>query len=194
MGRKGRQMRCAAKVMKDEPVAPTPEQMRSGRFDIEDTHDKLPGGKQITIGKAYRRRPMIDTLADQGLFSEREFKALSFYRHCATIADKSPVKDSLDRQRYGGTGNGPTAAYLTACEVVRDCERAAGSLADILRAVAVDDISISDWAMKQAGAVEQCRDRKGKLVCRLEPRQGALRIAQLEIKIAAQRVEGELGG
>lgn len=170
---------------------PTPEQMGAGEFRLEDTHDKLAGGRQITIGKAYRRRPMIDVLADQGLFSESEHKALKHYRHHADLAERSLIKDSLNKTISGGDGC-PSKTLLYAIRVRDDCERAAQSLRDILRAIVVEDISLSQWAISRAGAIEDCVEKNGSRVCRLKPRQKALAIAKLEIQMAAKRVDAEL--
>lgn len=183
--------RGKAKADKDPVIEPTPEQMGDGRFALEDVTDKRNGGGTITIGKAYRRRPMIDVLYDQSLFSDREYKALQHYRHHADLVDRSLVRDSLCFQR-GGSGAGPTITTLNAIRLVTDVERAVGSLLDILRAVVVYDKSLSQWAIERMGGKEQCRKRKGKVVCAIEPSQKALAIAKLEIRIAAERVESEL--
>jgi hypothetical protein len=171
-------------------ASPPPEQLRAGTFAVEDITDKGRGGVAIAIGKAYRRKPMIDVLLAQELLTRDEHKALKHYRHHADIADRSLVRDSLNRQRGGS--NGPTVTILNAVRIRDDCERAAGALVDILRAVVVYDHSLSQWAMDKAGAVEQCRDRKGKRICQMEPRKSALATAKLEIRVAAQRVMAEL--
>lgn len=176
-------------------ATPTPEQMRSGSFELADILDKQSNGRTLAIGKAYRRRPMIETLHGQGLLSDAEYRALKHYRHHADCADRSPTKDSLASAVCpirGGSGDGPSRTLLHAQQVRDDCERAAGSLVDILRAVVVEDLSLSDWAIRSAGGLDQCRERKGRRVCTVEPRKHALDIARLEIKIAAGRVQAEL--
>jgi hypothetical protein len=177
-----------------EIVEPTPEQMRDP-FALEDVTDKRNGGSSITIGKAYRRRSMIAILFDTGVLDEAQFRALRHYRHHADIADRSLVRDSLCLQR-GGCGDGPTITTLNAVAVTRDCEAAAGSLVDILRAVAVYDRSLSQWAIEQAGAVEKVytrQDRKGRTVPvhEIKPKPEALDRARLEIRMAAERVRAE---
>jgi hypothetical protein len=174
-----------------EIVGPTPEQMGVSNFRLEDVTDKRNGGGTITIGKAYRRRPMIETLYSQGLFSDSQYKALKHYRHHADMTDRSTVRDSLCTTRGGG-GDGPSVGLVNAVQVVGACEMAAGSLRDILRAVVVDDLSLSQWAITKAGAIEDCEMKKGQRVCRLKPRQKALAVAKMEIRIAAHRVEAEL--
>lgn len=175
-----------------EGFGPTAEQRARGVYDLEDTYESATGGKVRKIGKAYRRRPMIDTLADQGLFSDAEHKALRHYRHHADMVDKSPLKDSLNKQIGGGRGDGRSHQILVASRIVTDCERAVGSLVDILRAVVVDDVSLSQWAISKAGGIDDCTVKNGERVCRLKPRQKALEIAKLEIQMAAKRVRAEL--
>lgn len=175
---------------KKVPVEPTNEQMRGGAFVLADIVDRSANGRMIEIGTAYRRRPMIDVLHNQGLLTEEELKALRHYRHHADLVDRSPTRDSLCLMR--GHGNGPTITTLNAAFIVRQIEAAVGALVDILRAVVVDDVSLSQWAIRRAGALEVRRQRQGKVVTLFEPRQKALAIAKLEMKFAAQRVASEL--
>lgn len=165
---------------KIEIAGPTPEQ--AAAFQLSDITDRV-NGASIRLGKAYKRRPMIDVLFGRSMFSEAEYKALRHYRHHADIADRSPLKDSLNKQRYGG-GTGPTVELLNACRVRDDCERAAGRLRDILRAVVVYDLSLSQWAMTQSGSIQDG--------IRLKPKAKALLIAQLDIRLVAKRVQAEL--
>lgn len=185
-GRKG-----AARQRNEEIAGPTIEQMASAAFEVMDVTDKRRGGGAITIGKAWRRRPMIDQLAEQGILSTDEHKALRHYRHHADISDRSTVRDSLNLLR-GGSGDGPTITTVHAMRVRDDCERAVGSLIDILRAVVVYDRSLSQWAMDRGGALERRRQRGNRVEVRLEPAAAALSIARMEIRIAAQRVQAEL--
>lgn len=171
---------------KGEITAPPAEQLAA--FAIESVHERTASGGLNLMGVAYRRRPMIDILRD--LFTEPQYKALRHYRHHADIADRSPFRDSLCLQR-GGSGS-PTITTLNAVRVVTDCESAAGQLAGILRAVVVNDMSLSQYAIQLAGAVEQRRERRGRVFCQLEPRRKALERARLEIRMAAVRVEAEL--
>jgi hypothetical protein len=181
MARKNTARKQRSITREPDIATPTPEQMSS--FKIEDIHDKASNGATIKLGKAYRRRPMIDTLQD--LFSDAEYKALKHYRHHADVADRSPLKDSLNKAPGGGTGC-PSVEILNACRVRDDCERAAGSLRDILRAVVVYDLSLSQWAMQRSGARQEGN--------RMKPHKKALAIAQLDISMVAQRVKNELDG
>lgn len=178
------------RIGKAEPEhVPTPEQMAG--FVLVDIVDKGPNGQSIEIGRAYRRRRMVEQLTAQGMFSDEEAKALKHYRHHADMIERSCTRDSLCIQRGGG-GNGPTISYLNAAFLVRQVEAAAGSLADILRAVVVEDVSLSQWAIRRAGALEVRRQRKDNVVISFEPKQRALMKAKLEILFAAQRVASEL--
>lgn len=180
------------KPTKLDIAEPPPEQMADGAFRVEDITDKRDGGGTINIGKAYRRRPMILTLLATDVLDQDEYKALNHYRHHADMANRSPIRDSLCLQR-GGNGLGPSVAILNAARVRDDCERAAGSLVDILRAVVVDDVSLPQWAIRCGGAVEQTYTRAGGcVITELRPRPNALASARLDIKMAARRVQAEL--
>jgi len=174
-----------------EAMSPPVEQMRGAAFAVETVHDRKPNGALCLKGVAYRRRPMIDILHEQGLFSQDELKALRHYRHHADLIDGSPTKDSLCIE-YGGGGDGRTITMLNASYLVRSVESAVGTLVDILRAVVVDDTSLSQWAINRYGGIEKRRQRKGRVQVTIEPRDRGLAIARLEMKFAAQRVASEL--
>lgn len=172
-------------------IGPTLEQMSGSAFCVEPVHDRTATGGIDLKGTAYRRRPMIEVLYEASVLSMGQLKALRHYRHHADLADRSPTRDSLCLQR-GGSGAGMTVATLNAVRLVADVEAAAGTLADILRAVVVYDTSLSQWAMNRGGSIERQATRRGKSVTLLEPKRGALEIAKLEIRMAAVRVEAEL--
>lgn len=193
-GREGGKPKSERKGGKAQPdiKGPTPEQASRAIYALDDIVDKRPGGTNVTIGSAYRKQPMIDTLAAQGVFSDAEHKALKHYRHHADIADRSLLRDSLNRTRSGGAGDGPTRTLLNAIEVTSLCEAAAGSLAPILRAVVVYDWSLSEWAMHRHGSLDDCQVKNGKRVCRPKPKARALAEARQDIIMAAKRVMAEL--
>jgi hypothetical protein len=171
-------------------VGPTEQQMARASFELVDTVRKNEG-KSIIIGKAYRRQRMLETLSMMGMFSNAECKALFNYRHAADQVERSLTKDSLNIVVVGSTdGDCTFTARASAVDLTADCERAAGSLARILRAVIVEDLSVSEWAMRVGGSVERPRS-KGKGVV-IEPKRKAFDIAKLDIKMAAQRVQAEL--
>lgn len=175
--------------MAKEIQEPTPEQI--GAFALEDVMERLRGGRTVAIGRAYRRRRMIDILHDAKVLSGDEHKALHTYRHNADLADRSPLRDSIaSLMMIRGSGEEPSIVLLNAVRVRDDCERAAGSLAPMLRAVVVDDLSLSRWVISQGGGGEVARrNGRGTVVQALKR---PLAIAQMEIQIAAQRVQAEL--
>ncbi len=175
--------------MAKEILAPAAEQLAA--FELAEIVDKRRGGVTVTLGKAYRRRRMIDVLRETGLLSADEHKALSHYRHHADIADRSPLRDSIATLlMVRGSGDEPSLLILNAMRVRDDCEKAAGSLRGILRAVVVDDVSLSQWAIADGGGVEvQRADRKGTTI---RPLHSKLKRAKLDIQMAAKRVMAEL--
>jgi hypothetical protein len=175
-------------------AGPTPERLVHGGIELVDVVDKQSNGRTIVIGKANRFVPMIDTLKRQEVISPAEHKALAHYRHHADLADKSPTKDSLNRQRFGGSGNGPTHEILHAQRVRDLCEGAAGSLRDILRAVVIEDQSLSQWAIQRFGGKEQTRQRGAKTETTVEPSRLSVSMCKLELRAAARRVQEALDG
>jgi hypothetical protein len=192
--------KAAMQQIESEPLEGTPKaplrpnEHQADSFTMEPILEKNRNGRNVEIGKHYRRKRMVEVLCAQGLFSSEEAKALKHYRHHADIADKSPLKDSLANlmRISGGTGSGPTVNTLNAIRVRDDVERAAGSLVDILRAVVVDDISLTQWCVSRGKSVEKCRARRAGRVCTIEAPESALRIARMEIQMAAKRVQAEL--
>ncbi len=172
---------------REEITTPTDAQLASGAFELVEITEKNKG-RMIRLGKAYRRKRMLEALAAKGVFSADQYKALAHYRHHADVADKSPLSDSLGRQR-GGSGNPPSIEILNAVRITSDCERAAGSLADILRAVIVYDTPLATWAMQRHGSVERVRTKRGSRVSVIEPTQTALRFAKLDLRMVALRIE-----
>lgn len=187
-------MSRAAAAKKPDIIGPTPEQAKRSGYDLGPIVDKAANGRNVELGKAYRKVRVLEDLFGKGLFSTEEYKALTHYRHHADIADKSPLRDSiLTLGRIStGSGDGPTMTTLNAIRTRNDCEAAAGQLVDILRAVIVDDVSLSQWCIDRGHSIEKCRERKNGRCCKIEAKEGALRIAQLEIKMAAGRVMAEL--
>lgn len=190
-GGKGRG-RSGRRGANDEPPRiPTVEQMADDAFVWSDIVDKRPGGKTVTISHAYRRVPVIDRLFEAGLFTTDEYKALVHYRHHADIVERSLVRDSLNISRGSG-GDVPTIVALTAQVIVREIEAAAGQLVDILRAITVEELTLSQWAIRRHGGREKTRVRNGRPCTTIEPSDRALAMAKMEMKMAAQRVEAEL--
>jgi len=177
-----------AKRKQVDALAPTDAQMRHADYEIATTTER---GQVVRTG--YRRIRQLEFLTKKGLFSKREAAALFMYRHFADLIDKSLVRDSLSRDAGGPSGNGSKPPYVVHAEIaVGRYEASAGQLRDILHAVIVEDNSLSQWAIEKSGAIEDCEMRSGIRVCRLKPRQKALDLAQLEMKMAAGRVLAEV--
>jgi hypothetical protein len=180
-----------AGTMTKEIQAPTAEQL--GAFDLAEIVEQRRGGGTVTIGKAYRRRRMIDVLFDAKVLSLEEHKALHVYRHNADLADRSPLRDSIATlMMVRGSGDPPSVVILNAIRSRDDCERAAGSLRGILRAVAIDDVSLPQWVASQGFARERRRERNGRVDTWLEADQAKVKLAKIDIRVAAQRVQAEL--
>jgi hypothetical protein len=160
-----------------EIATPTPEQEGKGEFR--------------RIGMHYRRVPVIDTLYGECKLTSRQFNALARYRDVAVAVDRSPVEDSVGkllRNCVGGGEGGLDFALRTAIELGR-LERALGSLADIARAIAVEEVTLSDWAMKRHGSHERVRGN----VIKFEPSKAAFKEAWMDIRMAGERLAAEIG-
>lgn len=150
-------------------AGPTPEQETKGTFS------------RLTI--AYRRIPVIDTMMQSGKLSPRQFSGLARYRDVAIAEERSPMRDSLDKALHGrssGTGI-PLSAMRTQIELGR-LENALGSLYAIARAIAVDDMTASQWAASKGGSNDDG-----------SPRRSALNTAMIEIKMAGERLAAAIG-
>lgn len=171
-----------------EAVAPTPEQQAHSTYVVE--RESVAG----VVGKEhYRKVRQLEALHASGVINDEQFKSLKHYRHHADVSDRSLTRDSLRSWLPRGSGgDGPGQEVLHAIRVTADIENAAGCLVDILRAVVVDDQSLSQWAMKKFGAFEECYSVRGKTVCQLKPRRKALDIARLDFQMAAIRVDAEV--
>jgi hypothetical protein len=77
---------------------PTPEQYGKGAF-----------ARQTM---AYRRIPVIDTMAATGKLTARQHHGLARYREIALAEERSPIRDSLDKALQGRGGNGDCAILL----------------------------------------------------------------------------------
>ena len=156
---------------------PTPEQQAKGVFK--------------RAGLAYRRSAVIDTLRAEHKLTQRQFDGLGRYRDIAIADERSPVEDSVGKMMRGACGGAEGQspfATRSALELAR-YERALGSLRNVARAIAVDDMTISAWAMSQNGALE-C-DRRG--VISFEPSKQAFGVAWMDLRMAGERLAAEMG-
>lgn len=169
---------------------PTPEQLAGGVFT--ETW-QIADGKRA---RAYRRVPVIVTLAETGKLSHRQYAALHFYREVASAADRSPLPDSVGRMgevRGGSSGYGMPPALLRSLEQLGSLERALGALQGIARAIAVDDMTLSQWAMDRSGSLMRTREIGAKVITWFEPRRKALKLALVDIRMAGERLAAEIG-
>jgi hypothetical protein len=161
---------------------------------IEPTEEQFATGTFERAGLAYRRKPVIDTLFDTGKINRRQFDGLARYRDIAIAEDRSPMRDSLDKALHGrSNGNGhPPALVRVAVELGR-LERELGSLRAIARAVAVDDVTVSQWAMQQSGSVMRTKEIGRTIVKWFEPRRKFHEAAMIEIRFAGDRLAAAIG-
>ena len=140
------------------------------------------------MAKVRRLVPPIDTLLATDRITRDEHAALSHYREQAHIAERSPVKDSLDKSVRGSSDFVLSAAVISALLTTSRMERDMGSIADIARFVAVDDRSINEWCRLRYGERERY-DSKGRFVCMVPLREvQSIKLAVLELRMAARRI------
>lgn len=178
-------MAKAKRKKKPEPlriIGPTDEQIATGVFR--------------RAGPAYRRTPVIDTLLDTGMITHTEYAALSYYRSQAIQAEDDGARCStLAPERVMGGGGGAygsttpvallsTPALLETARIERDL----GSLLDIARAVAVDDLSLTQWCIRKHGGRERY-GKDGRFVAIVPVcEKSTMSMARLELRHAARRI------
>lgn len=167
-------MAKAKRKKKPEPITiigPTPEQADKGTF------------QRLTM--AYRRIPVIDTMSQQGKLTARQFNGLARYRDVAIAEERSLIEDSVGKMMRGALGGGEVGKspnmIRTAAEMQR-LEAALGNLRDIARAVAVDDVSVTQWAATKGGTTVD-----GK------PKRKWLETGMMEIQDAGNRLAEVIG-
>jgi hypothetical protein len=135
-------------------LEPVPEQLDKGTFE--------------RIGAPYRRVPVIDTMAQTGKLTARQHAGLTRYRDIAIAEERSPIRDSLDKAMQGPAGNGDVGILL--CFGIKTelnrLKRALGALQPIAHAIAYDDETVSQWAIRHWGGREKCEGN----VCYMVPR------------------------
>lgn len=145
---------------------------------------------------AYRRIAVIRTLHTTGKLSDRQYDGLSRYRDIGIKCERSDIMDSCQRLLHiaGGMSDGPAPSTLRALTELGWLERELGSLSDIARAIAIDDVTVSEWAMRHGGSV--MREREGparKIIRWFEPRRKLLASAMLDIRMAGERLAAAIG-
>lgn len=179
-------MAKAKRKKKPEPITiigPTDEQASKGTF------------QRLTM--AYRRIPVIDTMVQSGKLTARQFNGLARYRDVAIADERSEIEDSVGKMMRGAVGGGEggysPSMVRNAIELGR-LEQALGPLRDIARAVAVNDTTVSQWAIEKWGSIEG-RSVKGKTVTTfLAPKPGAQEQALAEVRAAGDALATAIGG
>jgi hypothetical protein len=179
---KARPDRAAPSVKLEQDA--TPQRLAMGAISVVEALR----AKGERMAKVRRLVPPIDTLLTNGKLTEDEHRALTYYRDQADMANRSPLKDSLNKTVGGGEGQGLSAAIVSAMIATARIEREMGQLADIARAVAVDDLSIAQWCIRKYGGRERY-DGNGRFVCFVPVREVQnVKLALLELRLAAHRI------
>ena len=169
---------------------PTPEQFAAGEFEL--TWQIADGRRSRT----YRRVPVIVTLASTGKITKRQFDGLARYRDVAIADDRSPLPDSVGRM---GDPTGHTSGLGLPPALLRNAielgwlENELGALRGIARAVAVDDITVAQWAITQYGSVMRDKSIGRRIITWFEPRRLAAKIAMRDIRMAGERLAAAIG-
>lgn len=187
--------------VKFDGIKPTRE--RIGEFD--ESWQIADGSRH----RAYRRVPIIDTLRKQWLddhklpkeqrrgISPEEHAALVYYRDQATKAEDDCAQEgTLSPSRVMGGVSGTCAAgYIPASLLATPAiletariERDLGELRDIANAIAVRDLSLTQWCVEKHGGRERY-DGKGRFIA-IVPVNEKLHVgvARMELRMAAHRI------
>lgn len=152
------------------------------------TEEAAQRGDFRSAGLAQKRIPVIETMLTRKQITDAEYRALAHYSDQAALAERSPIKSCLDNSVGTGEGGHLTAAVTSAILTTARIERELGSLLDICRAVAIDDVSLSQWCVQKHGGRERY-DGKGKFIAIVpinEKRHMA--IALIDLRMGARRI------
>lgn len=185
MGRKTSTRRKAKPGDTYTGFEPTPEQQAKGEF--------IQGGNLATAsneraGLAYRRKPVIDVLRDEHKLTQRQYDGLARYRTVALVAERSELKSCID---FSVRGNGEDRRHFGLrmnIELGR-LEQDLRGLLHISRAVAVQDETLSSWAVRQSGGKERLRGA----VTAIEPSSRAFNRAWLDLRMAGEWLAAAIG-
>lgn len=140
--------------IKDDIDQPTPEQ--AGRVEYLRAAVRSEMGQ--TLGFAYQRRPLIETMAARGGIAPNELAALRHYRTLFDRCEQSPTKSCLNIGA-GGSSRTPfnelayTPGSVTDAKFrVAMCERILGPYLATMRGLVLHDRSISDLAIERFGS------------------------------------------
>lgn len=175
-GRRKKQARAVVDL-----AAPTPEQFERGAYE------------RATL--AYRRVPVIETLRTTGKLNQRQFDGLARYRDIGIKCERSEIMDSCQRLLHvaGNDGDGPSHSSVRALIELGWLERELRALRDIARAIAIEDMTVSAWAMKIGGSVMRERTVHGATIRTYEPRRKFMDSAMIEIRSAGDWLADAIG-
>ena len=165
-----------------EILEPTPEQFQRSEYALVSITER----GQVT-GAGFRKVRELERLFSDDVISPSEFAALHRYRLYADMADKSPLRDSLDRHMPQG-GSGEIPPYILDAKFRTGAvEKALGQLCDMTRAIIVDDLSVVDWVIDRGHwYISHDRDQH-----RIRAKPEFVSVAKLDLRMAARRVMAE---
>lgn len=121
-------------------IGPTPELERRG---VE------------RIGMATKRVDVIETMRRREQLSEEHYRRLSKFSDTYAMAERSPVKSCLN-DNPGGTGNGPSAAVISALIQVGWWQRdMPADCWEIAVAVCGRNLSLTEFCVEKFGGRER---------------------------------------
>ncbi len=171
--RGGTKLKSTKAKVADTIERPTPEQERRVEFERRSIRSEM--GQ--TIGVAYRRRPLFETMADKGgTIAPNELEALRYYRTSFDRAERSATKSCLNfgvggRSAFSDIAN-VSASMIDAKRRIAICESVLGPYLYTMRAVVLEDRSFSDIAIERFGGRDQDWIVDGQSRTKIVPRSG----------------------
>jgi len=153
---------------------------------IPPTQEQAARGEYTSVGMAYRKTPVIDTMLQRDQITMQEHTALSYYRDQGSVADSSPLKSCIDFSVTGGD-MGPSVAITSALLETARIERDMGQLWPLARAVAVNDVTLAQWCIDQYGGREKYAGGKCIAIVPVNEKY-AIAMATMELRMAARRI------
>lgn len=154
--RGGTKVKLIKATVSDAIERPTPEQERRVEFERRSVRSEM--GQ--TIGVAYRRRPLFETMADKGgTIAPNELEALRYYRTSFDRAERSATKSCLNfgvggRSAFSDIAN-VSASMIDAKRRIAICESVLGPYLPTMRAVVLEDRPFTDIAIERFGGRPQ---------------------------------------
>lgn len=189
--RGGTKVKPIKATVADTIERPTPEQERRVEFERRSVRSEM--GQ--TIGVAYRRRPLFETMADQGgTIAPNELEALRYYRTSFDRAERSATKSCLNfgvggRSAFSDIAN-VSASMIDAKRRIAVCESVLGPYLPTMRAVVLEDRSFTDIAIERFGSRDQDWIVDGQSRTKIVPRSGRHReIVRQEFLAGMRRLQ-----